>query len=75
MTAPAVDCGVDIDALLRDYLDYVASLGLGERSVRDRTRIAREFLSRNPNLAEWLAPPASERAAELRSSRAWPLLC
>jgi integrase len=75
MTAPAVDCGVDIDALLRDYLDYVASLGLGERSVRDRTRIAREFLSRNPNLAEWLALPASERAAELRSSRAWPLLC
>lgn len=75
MTAPAVDCGVDIDALLGDYIDYVASLGLGERSVRDRTRIAREFLSRNPNLAEWMALPAVERAAELRSSRAWPLLC
>ena len=28
MTAAAVECGVDTDALLGDYLDYVASLGL-----------------------------------------------
>jgi hypothetical protein len=59
MTAAAVDCGVDTDALLGDYLDYVASLGLGERAVRDRTRIAREFLSRNPNLPAWMALPAA----------------
>jgi hypothetical protein len=75
MTAAAVDCGVDTDALLGDYLDYVASLGLGERAVRDRTRIAREFLSRNPNLPAWMALPAAQRAAELRSSQAWPLVC
>jgi integrase len=75
MTAAAVECGVDTDALLRDYLDYVAGLGLGERSVRDRTRIAREFLSRNSNLAAWMGLPAAQRAAELRSSGAWPLVC
>ena len=75
MTAPAVDCVGDIDALLSDYLDYVASLGLGERSVRDRIRIAREFQARDPDLAEWMALPASERAGELSSSGAWPLLC
>ena len=73
--ATAVDCGVDTDGLLGDYLDHVAGLGLGERSMRDRTRIAREFLSRNPNLAAWMAKPAGQRAAELRSSGAWPLVC
>jgi len=75
MTAAAVECGVDTDALLRNYLDYVAGLGLAERSVRDRTRIAREFLSRNSNLAAWMGLPAAQRAAELRSSGAWPLVC
>lgn len=63
------------DALLDDYFHYVAGLGLSERAVRDRTRIAREFLSRNPNFAAWMALPATRRAAELRTSRAWPLLC
>ena len=37
--------------------------------------IAREFLSRNPNLPAWMALPAAQRAAELRSSQAWPLVC
>jgi hypothetical protein len=73
--ATGIDRGVDTDALLSDYLDHVAGLGLGERSMRDRTRIAREFLSRNPNIAVWMAQPAGQRAAELRSSGAWPLLC
>lgn len=75
MTAAAVGCDVDSEALLADYLDHVEGLGLGERSVRDRTRIAREFLARNPNLAAWMGLPVAERAAELRSSPAWPLVC
>ena len=66
---------VGADALRGDYVDYVAGLGLGERSVRDRTRIAREFLSHNPDLAAWMGLPAAQRAAELRSSGAWPLVC
>jgi integrase len=75
MTATVVDCGVGTDALLDDYLEYVTGLGLGERAVRDRTRIAREFLSRNPDLAEWMVLLAAQRADELCSSRAWPLVC
>lgn len=75
MTATAVDCGADTDALLGDYLHYVAGLGLGQRSVRDRTRIATDFLSRNPDLAEWMVLPAAQRAAELHFSGAWPLVC
>ena len=61
MTAAALGCGVGADALLGDYLDHVAGLGLGERAVRDRTRIAREFLSRNPDLRR-VDEPACRRA-------------
>ena len=66
---------VDADALLGDYLDHVAGLGLSGRAVRDRTRIAREFLSRHPDLDAWMDLPAAARAADLRSTGAWPLLC
>jgi integrase len=66
---------VDTSALLGDYLDHVRRLGLSERSVRDRTRIAQEFLSRHPDLQAWMGLPAVERAAEIKSNRAWPLLC
>ena len=66
---------VGADALLADYLDHVAGLGLGGRAIRDRTRIAREFLSRHPDLASWMALPAAQRADELRSTGAWPLVC
>ncbi len=66
---------IDADALLGDYLDHVAGLGLRGRAIRDRTRIAREFLSRHRDLDTWMGLPAVERAAELRSSGAWSLLC
>lgn len=73
---PATAHGTTADAaLLGDYLDHVAGLGLSRRAMRDRTRIAQEFLSRNPDLDAWMALPAVEQAAELRSSGAWPLLC
>ena len=75
MTTTTVDGRLKTGALLEDYLDHVRRLGLSERSVRDRTRIAQEFLSRHPNPAAWMGLPAVERAAELKSSRAWPLLC
>jgi hypothetical protein len=75
MSAATLQDSVDSGALLGDYLDHVASLGLSRRAVRDRIRIAREFVSRHPDLAAWMGLPAIERAAELRSSDAWPLLC
>jgi integrase len=75
MSAATLQGSVDSGALLGDYLDHVASLGLSRRAVRDRIRIARDFLSRHPNPAAWMGLPAIERDAELRSSGAWPLLC
>jgi integrase len=75
MTGCVLDRCVEANALLVDYLEYVAGLSLSGRAVRDRTRIAREFLSRNPDLAAWMVLPAASRAAELRSTGAWPLVC
>jgi len=66
---------VDANMLLADYLNDVATLGLSGRAIRERSQIARDFLSRNSDLAAWMALPAVERAAELHSSGAWPLLC
>ncbi|PBC51406.1 tyrosine-type recombinase/integrase [Rhodococcus sp. ACPA1] len=65
----------DPDTVLADYLDHVATLGLGGRAVRGRTRIATAFLAAHPDLREWMARPASDRLTELRSTGAWPLLC
>lgn len=75
MTAVTVQDSVGFGTVVSDYLDYVAGLGLSGRAVRDRIRIARQFQARHPDLAAWMALPAVERAGELRSSRAWPLLC
>ncbi|HEY9416200.1 MAG TPA: hypothetical protein VIQ30_15680, partial [Pseudonocardia sp.] len=63
------------DTVLAGYLDHVATLGLGGRAVRGRTRIASTFLAAHPDLQEWMARPASDRLTELRSAGAWPLLC
>ncbi|HUH68031.1 MAG TPA: hypothetical protein VLZ05_03625, partial [Mycobacterium sp.] len=54
---------------------HVAGLSLSGRAIRDRTRIAKEFLSRNQDPAAWMGLPAVDRAAELRASGAWPLVC
>lgn len=75
MNAATVQAPIESDTLLADYLDHVAGLGLSARAVRDRTGIAQRFTSDHPDLAAWMGLPAFERAAELRSSRAWPLLC
>jgi integrase len=61
--------------LLDDYLDHVAGLGLRGRAVRDRIRIARDFLARHPDLDAWMTGPAAARVAELKRTGAWPLVC
>jgi hypothetical protein len=53
----------------------VRTLGLSDRAVRDRMRIAREFLGRHRGLEQWMALPVSDRVAELARTGAWPLIC
>jgi integrase len=60
---------------LTGYLAHVQTLGLSGRAVRDRVRIAREFLDRHPNLEAWMASPVADRVVELKRTGAWPLIC
>jgi hypothetical protein len=75
VTPPAAASGTAGLGLLEDYLDHVAGLGLRGRAMRDRVRIARDFLARHPDLEDWMAAPATVRAAELKRTGAWPLVC
>jgi integrase len=61
--------------LLASYLGRARRLGLGGRAMRDRERIATDFLARHPDLETWMNLPAASRAAELRRTGAWPLVC
>jgi hypothetical protein len=46
----ALHGSVDAGTLLDDYLDHVAGLKLSGRAIRERIRIARDFVSHNPDL-------------------------
>jgi hypothetical protein len=61
--------------LLAEYLEHVETLSLGARAVRDRVRIARDFLDRHPDLQAWMACPVTDRVTELKRTGAWPLIC
>jgi integrase len=61
--------------LLAEYAGHVRTLGLSDRAVRDRIRIAKEFLSRHPGLQEWMASPVTDRVTELARTGGWPLIC
>jgi len=57
------------------YLEHVKALGLSDRAIRDRVRIAADFLGRHPDLQAWMGLPAAERVSELNRTGAWPLVC
>jgi hypothetical protein len=61
--------------LLDEYAGHVRTLGLSGRAVRDRMRIARDFLNRHPDLQEWMASPVTDGVTELARTGAWPLIC
>jgi hypothetical protein len=61
--------------LLEDYLGHLHASGLSGRAVRDRVRIATDFLGRHPDLQAWMKLPVTDRASELRRTGAWPLVC
>jgi hypothetical protein len=75
VTAPVARPGPVDAAALTGYLAHVHGIGLSQRAVRDRVRIAREFLHRHPDLEAWTASPATDRAVELKRTGAWPLVC
>jgi len=56
------------------YVGHCQRLGCSDRALRDRLRCARAFLAAHPELQTWMSQPVAERIAELKRSRAWPLV-
>jgi hypothetical protein len=75
MTAAVTSPGRSRPGLLDDYLGHLQTLGPGDRAVRDRLRIARDFAGRHPDLQAWMTLPVTDRVAELKRTGAWPLVC
>lgn len=61
--------------LIEDYAHFCHTLGVSDRGLRDRLRIARVFLAEHPDPASWMAEPTRTRLADLRRVEAWPLVC
>jgi integrase len=75
MTAAIARFATQDDHLLLDgYARFCHRLGLADRGLRDRLRLARLFLAEHPDLAAWMARPTRTRLADLRRVKAWPLL-
>lgn len=64
----------DDHSLLDGYARFCHRLGLTDRALRDRLRLARLFLAEHPELAAWMARPTRSRLADLRRVKAWPLV-
>ncbi len=75
MTAVSTALASAGQGLMNDYLGYLRISGLGERAVRDRVRIARDFLDHHPDLQDWMTLPVTSRVSELKRTGAWPLIC
>lgn len=56
------------------YVEHCHRLCCSDRALRDRLRSARAFLGAHPDPSAWMALPTADRGAELRRTRAWPLL-
>lgn len=64
----------DDHLLLDGYARFCHRLGLADRGLRDRLRLARLFLAEHPDLAAWMTRPTRTRLADVRRIKAWPLL-
>lgn len=75
MTAAVARWATDDDhVLIEDYARFCHSLGLADRGLRDRLRLARLFLAEHPDLDAWMARPTRTRLADLRRIKAWSLV-
>jgi integrase len=75
MTAPVPRFATEDDhLLLGGYARFSHRLGLTDRALRDRLRLARLFLAEHPDLGEWMARPTRARLTGLRRIKAWPLV-
>lgn len=75
MTAAVARWATDDDhALIEDYARFCHSLGASDRALRDRLRLARQFLAEHPDLDTWMDRPTRTRLADLDRIKAWSLV-
>lgn len=75
MTAAVARWATDDDhPVIEDYASFCHHLGVTDRALCDRLRLARAFLDRHPDLGAWLARPTRTRLADLQRIKAWPLV-
>ena len=76
MTAPVARWAIDDDhCSSRNMPCFCHDIGVSDRALRDRLRLARAFLAQHPDLDVWMARPTRARLADLSRVRAWPLVC
>ena len=75
MTAAVARWATDDDhPLIEAYAEFCHQLGVSDRTLRDRLRVARAFLVAHPDLDAWMGRPTRSRLADLGRIRAWPLV-
>jgi integrase len=75
MTATVPRWATDEDhPLIEEYACFCHALGVTDRALRDRLRLARTFLEQHPDLKAWLAKPTPTRLADLKEIKAWSLV-
>src|SRR5207247_1572766 len=60
--------------LIEGYADFCHRIGVSDRALRDRLRVARAFLAAHPDLGAWMDRPLQARLADLRRTKAWSFL-
>jgi len=75
MTAAVARWAIDDEhPLIEDYAIFCHDLGVTDRALRDRLRLARAFLGQHSDLEAWLARPTRTRLADLQRIKAWSLV-
>jgi integrase len=75
MTAAVARFATEQDHRLLDgYARFCHRANFPDRALRDRLRLARQFLAEHPDLKEWMTRPTRTRLADLQRIQAWPLL-
>jgi len=58
-------------ALLCEYLEHVATLGLGDSAIEQRRHHACTLLDAHGDLAAWMGRPLRDRIVDLKRTKSW----
>lgn len=71
MTALAAPSTAEPGALLAEYVEHVATLGLGDSAIEQRRHHARSLLEAHGDLVSWMGRPLRDRLVDLKRTKSW----